>query len=87
VQIEDDLKVFPSYYAGPLVNRLLLRKFPKVEAALLRLKGILSSKEMASLVKKHDEEIANLKSVEAKKEAVENIAREFLVSKGVLAKE
>ncbi len=39
VQIYDDLKVFPTYYAGPLVNRLLLRKFPKVEAALLRLKG------------------------------------------------
>ncbi len=38
-------------------------------------------------MKKHDEETANLKSVEAKKEAVENIAREFLVSKGVLAKE
>lgn len=86
VQIEDDRKVFPTYYAGPLVNRLLLRKFPKVEPALSRLKGILSSQEMARLLKKHDKVTANLKSVEAKKKAVEDIAREFLLSKGVLAK-
>jgi osmoprotectant transport system permease protein len=55
VQIEDDRKVFPAYYAGPLVNGLLLRKFPEVEKALARLKGIISSQEMADLVKTHDE--------------------------------
>ena len=86
VQIEDDLKVLPAYYAGPLVNRLLLRKFPNVEPALAKLKGILSLSEMASLLKRYDEVTAKLEGDEAKKKVTEDIAREFLQSKGVLAK-
>jgi glycine betaine/choline ABC-type transport system substrate-binding protein len=87
VQIVDDRKVLPAYYyAGSLVNRLLLKKFPNVGSALSKLKGILSLPEMVSLLQKHDEVTAKLGSVEAKKKAVEDIAREFLQSKGVLAK-
>jgi len=86
VQIEDDRKVFPAYYAGPLVNGLLLRKFPDVKKELARLKGIINSQEMADLVKSCDEETARLESAEDRKKKVEEIARRFLQSKGVLAK-
>jgi glycine betaine/choline ABC-type transport system substrate-binding protein len=85
IVVEDDRKAFPSYYAGSLVNKLLLRKFPTIREALSRLKGILSSQDMADLLKKHDQVTSNLKSAADKKQAVENIAREFLQSKGVLA--
>jgi glycine betaine/choline ABC-type transport system substrate-binding protein len=86
VLIEDDRKVLPPYFAAPLVDRLLLRKFPSIETALLKLKGIMTLPEMVSLLRKHDEATADLGTHEAKKKVVEVIAREFLQSKGVLAR-
>jgi len=92
IRIEDDRKVFPNYYAGPLVNGLLLRKFPEVEAALAGLKGIINSQEMTNLVKKYDEDAAKIKNTDRKEEVdkrqekAEDIARKFLESKGVLSR-
>jgi glycine betaine/choline ABC-type transport system substrate-binding protein len=88
IKIDDDLGVFPFYYPAPLLDKRLLRKFPGIEAAMFKLRGIMDIKEMADLLQAHKakmQKAANL-SREERAKILEELAAEFLIKKGVLAK-
>ena len=74
VQLEDDRKYFPPYDAVPVARRAMLEQHPRVRAALQRLGGILTVDEMRKL---------NF-AVDGEKRQPKDVAREFLMQKGVL---
>ena len=76
VVLEDDRNLYPSYMAGMVVREETLQKHPELETVLHRLDGILDESTMAQLNKK----------VEIDKEDPKQVAREFLQSKGLVAK-
>ena len=75
VQLEDNRNYFPPYDAVPVARRALLEQYPQVRAALKRLSGILTVDEMRKL---------NY-AVDGEKRQPKEVAREFLVKKGILA--
>ena len=72
--LEDDKHLFPSYFCGTVARRETLEKHPELENVLLKMQNILTNREMAAL---------NYE-VEGKKRNERDVAREFLISKGLL---
>ncbi|MFC1743479.1 glycine betaine ABC transporter substrate-binding protein [Candidatus Riflebacteria bacterium] len=76
VTLTDDLNFFPPYEACPLIRQEILKSFPSVKTALLKLKNILTDEQVRSLNKK----------VEINGYSPETVAVDFLISKGILTK-
>lgn len=72
--LEDDKHLQVSYFCSTVVRQDALESHPGIEEALMKMDGILSDKEMAELNYKVE--------VEGQDEA--QVARDFLVKKGVL---
>ena len=72
--LADDKHLQVNYFCSAVVRQDALERFPGLEAVLMKMDGILSDKEMASL---------NYK-VEVEGLDERDVAREFLVQKGLL---
>ena len=72
--LEDDLSFFPDYYGMYIVRGDLLERYPEVEDILEQLTGKISTEQMTQLTYQVD--------VEGR--TVDDVAREFLVSQGLL---
>ncbi len=75
--LKDDKTFFPPYYAAPLIRDQTVRKYPEIEDILNRLAGIISDKEMQKLNYQVDEKGCRANEV----------ARKFLLSKGLIKKD
>lgn len=89
VTIEDDKGVLPDYYPAPLVDKLLLRRFPDIEPVLKKLDGIMTITEAVNLLKKYEKLSAAAvnKSDDTEQNIMESVAQTFLMEKGVLPKQ
>lgn len=76
VALVDDLKLQVNYFCSTVVRQDTLESHPGLEEALMKMDGILSDKEMATLNYQVE--------VEGKDEA--EVARAYLIEKGVVAK-
>lgn len=74
VALEDDLHLQVNYFCSTVVRQDALEKYPELEKALMKLDGLLSDSEMAHLNYLVEVEDADEKEV----------ARDFLVEKGIL---
>ena len=74
VALEDDLKLQVNYFAPTVVREDTLEEYPGLEKALMKMDGILSDDEMSALNYKVEVEGLDEKDV----------AREYLVSKGII---
>ena len=74
VILEDDMGIFPPYYAAPVLRNNVLREFPEVEEALNKLSGVINDSVMTALNYRAD----------FLKEDPEKIARDFLSSVSLL---
>lgn len=74
VVLEDDLHHFTEYYASTVVREDALQKYPGLQAALEKMQNILTDEEMVQL---------NYQ-VEVEQRDEKDVAREYLVSKGLL---
>lgn len=72
--LKDDKQLFPSYYCGTVIRGETLKKYPELKDVLLKMQNILTDREMAAL---------NYE-VEGKKRNERDVAREFLIRKGLL---
>ena len=72
--LEDDQSFFPDYFGAYIVRGDLLEKYPEVEGILEQLTGKISTQQMTELTYQVD--------VEGR--TVDEVAREFLVSQGLL---
>lgn len=75
VMLEDDLEYFPAYSAAYVVRMEVIDKYPKVKEILSMLSGKIDEKTMAALNYRFDEG-----------EDPEDIAREYLISEGLIKK-
>lgn len=75
VVLEDDKNLQVNYFCSTVVRKNSLKKYPGLEEALMKMDGILTDKEMAGLNYQVE--------VEGKDEA--DVAKEFLISKGIIA--
>jgi len=73
--LEDDKGYFPPYYAAPLVRKSTLKNHPEVKEALRRLAGQIPDQTMRRL---------NYQ-VDGEGRKASDVAREFLVSEGLLS--
>jgi len=73
--LEDDKSYFPPYYAAPLVRKSTLQHHPELKAILERLAGIMPDETMRRL---------NYQ-VDGEGRKASRVAREFLVSEGLLS--
>ncbi|QTC42715.1 glycine/betaine ABC transporter substrate-binding protein [Bacillus sp. V3] len=71
---EDDKGFFPPYDAAPIIRQEVLKEHPEVEDVLNELAGKISEKEMSEMNAK----------VDIDKEEPKDVAREFLISKGLI---
>ncbi|MGD2093843.1 MAG: glycine betaine ABC transporter substrate-binding protein [Phycisphaerales bacterium] len=74
VILEDDKGFFPPYYAAPLIRKETLEEYPKLNPLLASLSGKISDGTMQELNFEVDE----------KGRKAENVAREFLISNGLI---
>lgn len=74
VALEDDKDFYQTYYCGTVVRKDVLEKYPELEPVLMRMENILTDKEMATLNNK----------VESEGLDERDVAKEFLISKGLL---
>lgn len=72
--LEDNKSFFPPYYAAPIVRQDLLEESPEVAEILNQLSGQISNEEMQAM---------NYDVDEGRMEPID-VARDFLVEKGVL---
>ncbi|WP_141722884.1 glycine betaine ABC transporter substrate-binding protein [Cellulosilyticum sp. I15G10I2] len=72
--LEDDLGFFPPYYAAPIIRNETLKKYPELIAVLNKLGGKISDEDMTAL---------NYQ-VDVEKKSVEEVAKGFLESKGLV---
>ncbi len=72
--LEDDLGFFPPYYAAPIIRNETLKKHPELIAVLNKLGGQISDEDMTAL---------NYQ-VDVEKASVEEVAKGFLESKGLV---
>jgi glycine betaine/choline ABC-type transport system substrate-binding protein len=75
--LQDDKAFFPPYYAAPVVRSQALADHPEIRAALAPLAGSLDDETMQKL---------NLE-VDEQKHQPARVARDFLVSKGLLSRQ
>ena len=73
-QLEDDRRYFPPYDAVPVVRQATLEKYPALRGVLKELGSVLTVDEMREL---------NF-AVDGEKRQAKDVAREFLVAKGIL---
>jgi len=73
VVLEDDKKIFPPYYAAPIVREDALKKFPELENALNLLSGTINDSIMTALNYRTD----------YLHQSPERVAKDFLVSKNL----
>lgn len=73
VVLEDDKKIFPPYYAAPIIKTKTLQKFPGLEETLNLLAGKINDSIMASLNYKTD----------IKGQTPQRVAKDFLVAVGL----
>lgn len=73
VILNDDKHIFPPYYAAPVIRRALIRSHPEIQRALDLLSGKISDAEMTAM---------NYK-VDFQHRSPEQVAKEFLLSKGL----
>jgi osmoprotectant transport system substrate-binding protein len=71
---KDDKGFFPPFYAAPIVRQEVLEEHPELEDAINALAGQISEEEMSELNAK----------VDMDKEEAEDVAREFLIAKGII---
>jgi osmoprotectant transport system permease protein len=71
VVLDDDKKIFPPYYAAPVVREDALRKFPQLEKTLNLLAGTITDSVMTELNYKTD----------YLHQSPERVAKDFLVAK------
>lgn len=71
--LEDDQKIFPPYYAAPVIKTATLEKFPGLEDALNLLAGKINDSVMTELNYKTD----------YLQEIPEKVAKDFLISRGL----
>lgn len=71
--LDDDKKIFPPYYAAPVVRRNILRQYPELAPALNKLSGQIDDSVMTAL---------NYR-VEYLNQSPEQCAHDFLVSRGL----
>ena len=69
--LDDDKKIFPPYYAAPIVREDALKKFPELERTLNSLSGYITDSVMTELNYRTD----------YLHQQPERVARDFLVSK------
>jgi len=72
--LQDDKSFFPAYFAAPVIRQDFAKQHPEVVTALDKLAGEISNAEMEHL----DYE------VDISKQTIPNVAKQFLVSKGLL---
>ena len=77
VQLDDDRRYFPPYQAVPLVRGDTLERFPRLRQAFDLLAGQIDASSMRQMNRAVDQE----------GEKPEDVARRFLVAKGLLRKE
>lgn len=75
VVLKDDKNFFPPYYAAPIVRESVLKAHPEVSTILNKLSGILDDTAMQKL---------NYQ-VDVQKQSTDDVAKQFLVSKGLLS--
>ncbi|TMU87412.1 glycine/betaine ABC transporter substrate-binding protein [Bacillus sp. BHET2] len=73
---KDDKGFFPPYDAAPIIRQEVLEEHPEVEKVLNELAGKISEEEMSELNAK----------VDMDKQDPKDVAREFLISKGLIEK-
>jgi osmoprotectant transport system permease protein len=73
VTLEDDKKIFPPYYAAPVIRKEVLKAWPELAPVLNKLSGRINDSIMTVL--NYRAEYLN--------QPPERIAREFLVSQGL----
>jgi osmoprotectant transport system permease protein len=71
IVLDDDKKIFPPYYAAPIVRQDALRKFPELEKTLNLLAGTITDEVMTELNYKTD----------YLHQTPERVAKDFLISK------
>lgn len=71
---EDDKSFFPKYDAAPVVRMETLEEYPELEEVLSGLAGQISEEEMLAMNAK----------VDVDQEVASDVAREFLVEKGLI---
>ena len=72
--LQDDKHFYPDYHAGTVVRSDTLVAHPELKAALMKMNGLISNKEMSRM--NH--------AVESEKRNEREVAAEFLKAKGVL---
>ncbi|MDD4365630.1 MAG: glycine betaine ABC transporter substrate-binding protein [Synergistales bacterium] len=75
VMLEDDKEFFPDYSAGYVIDMKYLKKYPKVLEILEKLSGTIDEETMAKMNSRFDDG-----------EEAEDIARDYLVSVGLIGK-
>jgi osmoprotectant transport system permease protein len=73
ISLTDDKKIFPPYYAAPIVREDILAKYPELEGALNLLAGRINDSIMTELNYRAD----------YLHQSPERIAKDFLVSQGL----
>ena len=73
VVLDDDKKIFPPYYAAPVIRRDVMQRYPELAPVLNKLAGQINDSIMTAL---------NYR-VEYLNQSSEQCAREFLVSRGL----
>ena len=73
---EDDLGFFPKYDAAPVVRQETLKEFPELEKVLNSLAGKITEEDMLKMNAR----------VDLDKEKPEDVARDFLIEKGLIKK-
>lgn len=71
---EDDLSFFPKYDAAPVVRLETLEEYPELEGVLEGLAGQISEEEMLAMNARVDQD----------QEVASDVARDFLVEKGLI---
>jgi len=71
---KDDLGFFPKYEAAPVVRQATLKKYPDLEKVLNELGGKISAEDMMQMNAR----------VDLDKEKPEDVARAFLIDKGLI---
>ena len=73
VVLDDDKKIFPPYYAAPVIRKAVLEKYPELAPVLNKLAGKINDSLMTLL---------NYKA-EYQNQPPEQIARDFLIAQGL----
>ncbi|MCF0050697.1 ABC transporter permease/substrate-binding protein [Dyadobacter sp. LJ53] len=76
ITLQDDKRIFPPYYASPLVRKDVLKKFPELESALNLLSGKINDSIMTDL---------NYR-VDYLKQSPEKVAQDFIVANNLYKK-